>query len=79
MQNKVRILPVAPCGKAVEDGKGSAWSQVAACTEQIGRFGGVHTIHRRLPSTPFAKLTASARTELGFLMCSFEGCCREVI
>lgn len=72
MQNKVKILPVALCGKAVEISKGSMWSEVAACTEQVGKFAGTHTIHCRLPSTAFAKLTASARTELGFLMCSFE-------
>lgn len=74
MQNEVRILPVALCGEAVEVSKGSTRPQVPACAEQIGRFAGAHAIHRRLPSTPFAKLTASARTEPGFLMCSFEEC-----
>jgi len=79
MQNKVMILPVITYGKAVEVSKDSTWSQVAACTEQIGRFAGAHAIHHRLPSTPFAKLTASVRTELGSLMRSFEECYRAVV
>lgn len=79
MQNKVTILPVALCGEGVEVSKGSMWSQAPACTEQIGRFAGAHTIRRRLPSTPFAKLPTPSRNELGFLMCPFEECYRVVI
>lgn len=79
MQNEVTILPVALCGKAMEVNKGSMWSQVSAYVEQIGRFAGEDIIQHRLPSTPFAKLTASARTKLGFLMRSFAECYRTVI
>lgn len=79
MQNKVMILSVAPCGKAVEVSKGSTWSQVPVCSEdrQICWIM-CHTSPAvcRLPLTPIAKLRASARIELGFLMCCFEECYR---
>lgn len=78
-QNKVKILPVALYGKAMEVNKGSMWSRVPVWREKIGRFAGADIIQHRLPSTPFAKLTASARTELGFSMLSFKECYRTVV